>query len=169
MAQKKQSSAYAQKLKDPRWQKRRLEILSRDEFTCQMCFDSESTLVVHHRYYVWGREPWDYNDDFLVTLCQDCHEAEHECKASADDLVKVLRLAGFFDRDIAEIARWFAAGPLVHVPEVVASAICNVISDVGRQQAFIDDYFRQLKERNPPSTRPELVRLKDTMPEGANG
>lgn len=65
--------AYAEKLKDPRWQKRRLEVLGRDEFTCQHCFDSESTLHVHHRAYGNG-DPWDVPDCYLVTLCAECHE-----------------------------------------------------------------------------------------------
>lgn len=30
---------YSQKLRDPRWQKKRLEILERDSFTCQHCHD----------------------------------------------------------------------------------------------------------------------------------
>lgn len=62
-------SEYAQKLKDPRWQKRRLQILERDHWECQQCFSSESTLHVHHRYYVEAGEPWEYPDSALVTLC----------------------------------------------------------------------------------------------------
>lgn len=46
---------YSDKLKDPRWQKKRLEILTRDEWTCQICFDTESTLVVHHQKYKAGK------------------------------------------------------------------------------------------------------------------
>lgn len=49
-------SEYLEKLKDPRWQKRRLEIFQRDEFTCQVCFDTESTLHVHqHMVSAWRR------------------------------------------------------------------------------------------------------------------
>src|SRR5688572_4216327 len=73
---------YIKKFKDPRWQKMRLEIFERDEFTCQMCFDHESTLNVHHRYYEAGKDPWDYPAEALVTLCETCHEAETECRPS---------------------------------------------------------------------------------------
>ena len=45
---------YAEKLKDPRWQKKRLEILERDAWVCQKCFDTKSTLHVHHRIYNGG-------------------------------------------------------------------------------------------------------------------
>jgi hypothetical protein len=64
---------YAEKLKDPRWQKKRLEIMSRDKFTCQRCKDATSTLNVHHRYYEKSAMPWEYPDDALVTYCQKCH------------------------------------------------------------------------------------------------
>ncbi len=39
---------YSEKLKDPRWQKKRLEIFQRDEFHCQQCGDGENTLCVHY-------------------------------------------------------------------------------------------------------------------------
>jgi hypothetical protein len=65
---------YAEKLKDPRWQKKRLEILNRDNFTCLMCGDDKSTLHVHHGYYERGLDPWEYSDDTLATLCEDCHD-----------------------------------------------------------------------------------------------
>mgnify|MGYP000949982809 CR=1 len=71
-------SNYSEKLKDPRWQKRRLEIMNRDDFTCRKCGDKTKTLNVHHLSYIKGRDPWDYRDDILVTLCEDCHKAELE-------------------------------------------------------------------------------------------
>lgn len=66
--------SYAEKLRDPRWQKMRLEILQRDLFTCQECQSKDKELHVHHRYYIKGREPWDYPIRALVTLCCECHE-----------------------------------------------------------------------------------------------
>jgi hypothetical protein len=65
---------YSEKLKDPRWQKKRLEILNRDKFACQDCFETTKTLHVHHLDYEQGADPWDYPDNYLITLCEDCHE-----------------------------------------------------------------------------------------------
>lgn len=42
---------YAEKLRDPRWQKKRLIILQRDHWT------------------------WDASDDDLITLCENCHSS----------------------------------------------------------------------------------------------
>jgi hypothetical protein len=65
---------YLDKLKDPRWQKKRLEIFERDGWTCKKCEDSESTLHIHHLVYLNGKDPWEIPDGFLITLCQKCHE-----------------------------------------------------------------------------------------------
>ncbi len=72
--------SYAKLLKDPRWQKKRLEILERDEWTCQMCEDTEATLTVHHKSYrMEGKkfaDIWDYPGEDLITLCEECHSEE---------------------------------------------------------------------------------------------
>lgn len=64
--------SYHKKLKDPRWQKKRLEILERDDFTCQNCGSQNETLQIHHWKY--NSDPWEIEDCFLVTLCGLCHE-----------------------------------------------------------------------------------------------
>lgn len=65
---------YAEKLKDPRWQKKRLEVFERDGWRCQTCDDDKTTLAVHHKKYVSGLEPWDYELRLLITLCERCHD-----------------------------------------------------------------------------------------------
>lgn len=68
---------YSEKLKNPKWQKKRLEILQRDNFRCFNCLDENSTLNVHHDVYL-GKEPWDTPSECLTTLCDYCHTFEHE-------------------------------------------------------------------------------------------
>jgi hypothetical protein len=60
-------------LKDPRWQKKRLEILNASNWTCDTCDATKKTLHVHHAWYEWGKEPWDYPNESLSCLCEDCH------------------------------------------------------------------------------------------------
>lgn len=69
-------AAYPEKLRDPRWQKKRLEILQRDGWKCQICQDEDRTLVVHHKDYLPKTDPWDYPDKLLITLCEACHNEE---------------------------------------------------------------------------------------------
>jgi hypothetical protein len=80
---------YLEKLKDPRWQKKRLEILNRDEFTCQFCFDKESTLHVHHVKY--SNNPWDINNQYLLSLCFDCHQSVENVKKEFKIIIEELQ------------------------------------------------------------------------------
>lgn len=64
---------YSEKLKDPRWQKKRLEILERDNFTCRECGSKTDTLHIHHCCYIKGKQPWEYSET-LLTLCANCHQ-----------------------------------------------------------------------------------------------
>jgi len=67
-------TTYSEKLKHPKWQKKRLEIMNRDKFQCQLCEDRDTTLNVHHKEYIDGADPWEYPSDLLITLCEDCHK-----------------------------------------------------------------------------------------------
>ena len=79
---KRRNLAYERKLSDPRWKMKREKILDRDGHKCQWCGRTDH-LQVHHKYYMKypdGRfaEPWDYPDDKLITLCEDCHRKWHQ-------------------------------------------------------------------------------------------
>lgn len=73
-------SNYSELLKDPRWQRKRLLVFERDNWTCQSCLDTNSTLHVHHTKYI-GEFPWDCPDDYLITLCEKCHMDEEALKS----------------------------------------------------------------------------------------
>jgi hypothetical protein len=70
--------SYYEKLKDPRWQKKRLEVMEYREFSCEICGDSTSTLNVHHKEYFKDHEPWEYQVGQLACLCESCHESTHD-------------------------------------------------------------------------------------------
>jgi 5-methylcytosine-specific restriction endonuclease McrA len=65
---------YKDQYKHPNWQKKRLEILERDNYTCRDCGSTEKQLHVHHGYYVKGLNVWDYDNRTLWCLCHSCHE-----------------------------------------------------------------------------------------------
>lgn len=77
---------YARLLLDPRWQKRRLEIMQRDHWRCIVCQAGNVTLTVHHTGYLWGWMPWDYPDDMLETLCIPHHNERHVFPLAKPDL-----------------------------------------------------------------------------------
>jgi hypothetical protein len=66
-------STYSEKLTDKRWQDKRRYILDRCEGFCEDCGLSKK-IEVHHCYYTYGNEPWEYPIDSLRGLCRSCHE-----------------------------------------------------------------------------------------------
>jgi len=86
---------YKEKLKDPRWQRKRLEVMYRDDFKCTYCSDSKSTLNVHHLSY--GQNPWDTCNEDLMTLCESCHYVTEQCKKMFSDgriIVEIVKYDG---------------------------------------------------------------------------
>ncbi len=67
---------YQEQLLDPRWLNKREIILDRDGNQCQVCL-SDKELHVHHKIYLTGRDAWDYLDEYLITLCGNCHALFH--------------------------------------------------------------------------------------------
>lgn len=70
-------TTYFEKLKDPRWQKKRLEVLASKDFRCEVCHDASKTLHVHHKQYFKRREPWEYEAKQLSVVCETCHKEGH--------------------------------------------------------------------------------------------
>jgi len=107
------SSSYSSKLRDARWQRKRLEIMQRDEFTCKSCGASDkdegTTLNVHHAYYEKNKNPWEYPEESLTTMCEECHEARHfmnRCVTIAlakIDISYAQRIAGMIARESANL------------------------------------------------------------------
>ena len=104
MATKK---TYAEKLRDPRWQRKRLEVMQRDNFSCLKCHDTTKTLNVHHFYYEPGRDPWQYDARDLATLCEDCHKEETDIYSDTFRIFKsTLADKKFFAAQIIELAEY---------------------------------------------------------------
>jgi hypothetical protein len=71
---------YAKKLADPRWQRKRLEVMQTANWKCRICGDDKEELNVHHPHYDKGMEPWEYLDQSLQCLCKTCHTISHATK-----------------------------------------------------------------------------------------
>lgn len=138
---------YLQKLKDPRWQQLRLKVFERDEWTCQICYSNESPLIVHHRYYLKDREPWEYPLEALVTLCEECHTEERDNRPAEEQAILHAIREKFFASDVKELAIGFHKMPLLHAPEVVASVYKWALTSPEIQLELIDRFFKYLKNK----------------------
>lgn len=81
---------YADKLRHPLWQKKKLHILQRDNWKCCSCGASDKNLQVYHVVFVRENCPWEYRDDHYQTLCEECHGLRGDI---ADVAANVLRAA----------------------------------------------------------------------------
>jgi hypothetical protein len=102
------TTTYSEKLKDPRWQKKRLEIFERDKWTCvscdRNCLEHKLTVHVHHIRYINGLEPWEYQDSMLVTYCELCHNTEHLIGDQINEcLVDVVRNNAVYVKPVSQI------------------------------------------------------------------
>lgn len=79
---------YSEKLRDPRWQKKRLQIFDRDGWKCVICGAADKNLQVHHAVYR-KMDPWDYPDYLYQTLCENCHEMRQELTDKSADAVRI--------------------------------------------------------------------------------
>lgn len=76
-------SQYFDKLNDIRWKAKSIQIKKRDNNKCLNC-GSTKRLNVHHRQYHFilklnqFKNPWDYPEDVLITLCNECHLKGHK-------------------------------------------------------------------------------------------
>lgn len=144
----KRQEEYAAKLRDPRWQRRRLEIMDRDEFCCQICEDDQSTLNVHHRFYLQGHEPWEYEDSELVTLCEKCHKEEtKKGRESERELVRVLLRCGATAQDLATFATNLEYGKVLYGIDVFLSLVYYLLNNSEAQKNLLDRYLEDEKRR----------------------
>lgn len=143
------SKTYSEKLRDPRWQKKRLEILERDGWACQMCYDDTTCLHVHHKRYIKGREPWDCCDSMLVALCENCHKIETDADRSEceHDIILMLR-DWLFASELKEFTHAMSRVTEVESHGVVVDAICKAICDPELQQILVDGLFQLLAKRH---------------------
>ena len=82
--QKIQDLSYEDLLKTEEWREKRQKILNRDNNKCVYCGKTHN-LQVHHKYYSkypngFRVYPWNYPDDALITLCDECHKKVHNKK-----------------------------------------------------------------------------------------
>ena len=121
--------SYNEQIRSPHWQKRRLQILQRDNFTCQICGSTEKTLHVHHLCYRKDAKIWDYPDNTLITLCEDCHRMEHEMQSENDysvtNLINDLLISGFTNFELVSILYKIAHESFVNNNQLIIDNLLN--------------------------------------------
>lgn len=81
---------YFEKLQTVEWQRKKSEILFRDNFVCTICGTESKLLDVHHMWYTKGLEPWEEDNECYISLCRKCHEYVHN---EGTKITKLITLA----------------------------------------------------------------------------
>lgn len=75
---------YADKLKNPLWVfkseyigRMRLRRGLECDDVCESCGEPADFYQFHHRRYIEGREPWEYDDGDMLLVCESCHDRIH--------------------------------------------------------------------------------------------
>lgn len=86
---------YADLLKMPEWRDRRSDYVGRlsekpswpgCEY-CENCYEILGSHHLHHRRYISGRLPWEYEDTDLMLLCEVCHKHVHDVAKFAQEFI----------------------------------------------------------------------------------
>lgn len=165
---------HAEQREHPKWQRRRLEIMDKADFACERCGDDETQLHVHHKYYVWDNELWDYPDEALECLCRKCHQAVEDAKVESKSLDEEIRrltklLAPDYTNQIVGYLRGMAClylnrDEVIPAPDheavsglagVIATPALNnnidemvrILTSDGHQDSFDAEEFRNLADK----------------------
>ncbi len=140
---------YVEKLKDPKWQKRRLDIMGRDKFTCQRCLSEDQMLVVHHLSY--KGDPWEATDEMLITLCEDCHNEEHEAKKKLGKASEICASANILNLDLLYLLdEMLARGAIKNIDFLNSSFIAFALTDLSCMTFIRNRYFDRFTSNENP-------------------
>jgi hypothetical protein len=135
------NQTYSEKLKSPLWQMKRLEIFQRDNWTCvscnRHCPTHLLTMHVHHIKYLPNLEPWEYDNSYLATYCELCHNTEHligdQINESLVDLVRqnkifikpVSQLAVLVEKwpEFADLLKWFVDESMISYLKTLENSV----------------------------------------------
>lgn len=140
---------YTEKLRDPRWQRKRLQILERDGWKCRACHDTKTNLQVHHLFYA-KKDPWDYPDEAYQTLCEPCHKFRQDVA----------------DRAATKLKMWLATKSNDEIEDVAATFLDGCSE--GEDSEHVDDNRNPDQKRDDALFRQHLISTMDKALEAAN-
>lgn len=123
-----EEKTYIQKLQDPRWQRKRLEIMQHDGFKCQHCGSIDKPLQIHHIAYNF-KDPWEIESRLLISLCADCHDAETlAIKEAFSRLIQNIKSAGCMAKEVNFLADMFHESNIDVEPPTILNKIFDALN-----------------------------------------
>ena len=82
---------YEEKLQTREWKEFREHVLEVKGFECENCRCTTERPHIHHKGYIRGREPWDYDVSEVQVLCGTCHDTIHKRRKEFEALFDSLQ------------------------------------------------------------------------------
>jgi len=132
------------------WELLQLKICERDDWTCVNCGQSDCYLYIHFKIFEPNKKPWEYPEDSLVSLCEDCFAEERKLLGIALNCLSEAARSKFLAVQIDSIASSLFSMKLPDDSEVVGEAISFWLRTPKLVEFMIEIYSRKLEadERN---------------------
>jgi Leu/Phe-tRNA-protein transferase len=102
-------------------------------------------LHVHHKYYESGKEPWDYDERALLTLCESCHHVETiNSKTAMSNLSESLKRSGFMMLDVNRLSDSIERIDYEIIPQIHMTAICCALDSKRVMDELVKMMFDEL-------------------------
>lgn len=127
-------SSYKQKLQTDEWKSYRKEMRETKGDFCQCCkaaapsrgeISNLTRLELHHIFYDATREPWEYEADEVILLCQVCHNGLHKQL----QIFRKFVFGKLTPQSMRVINGALAVGLDIHNPLIFAHALAEFVSN----------------------------------------
>lgn len=88
---------YSEQLQDPRWKDFCRRFRDSRGNACQYCKLTNAPLEVHHKFYLLGRQAWEYEFNDMILVCKRCHRGLHALAEFVATPAMVKRFAASWD------------------------------------------------------------------------
>ena len=141
-----ENAPYSEKLKDQRWKDKRKRILARSNNHCEEC-NTQAKLDVHHCYYRYGRQPWQYPDGAFLALCRNCHEKRAEAELRFRLFLPTLRTSELelIQRVLRHCQYWFPRDAVHDFMETLDKIPGNISIESSDDQVLTEDEYKKRK------------------------
>jgi hypothetical protein len=102
--------------------------------------------------YKKGAEPWEYPNEYLVTLCESCHEDESKIlERCVNEFIEIIRCK-FFAVDISELSTAFRYIESGHSSLCLAESIKHFLLEPANIEKIEEDYIKYREIAFKPNT-----------------
>jgi hypothetical protein len=145
-----------QKFEDKKqWQLLQMKICQRDNWACVNCGQSDCYLHIHFKNVESGKKPWEYPEDALVSLCEDCLAEERKLLGTALNSLSEAARSKFLASQIHDIACSMSLMKLPADPETISAAISLWLKTPKLIEFMINIYNRKLEAEGRTRTDAE--------------